>query len=34
MELKETIKVLGTKDVNIKLYEGVVGTLKVETIGG
>ena len=34
IELKETIKVLGTKDVNIKLYEGVVGTLKVETIGG
>ena len=34
IELKETIKTLGTKDVNIKLYEGVVGTLKVETIGG
>ena len=34
IELKDTIKTLGTKDVNIKLYEGVVGTLKVETIGG
>ncbi len=34
IELKETIKTLGTKNVNIKLYEGVVGTLKIEIIGG
>ena len=33
IELKETIKTLGTKDIHIKLYEGVVGVLKVEIIG-
>ena len=33
IELKETIKTLGTKDIYIKLYEGVVGVLKVEIIG-
>lgn len=33
IELKETIKILGTKDIHIKLYEGVVGVLKVEIIG-
>ena len=33
IELKETIKTLGTTNVNIKLYEGVIGTLKVEIIG-
>lgn len=30
--LKETIKVLGTVNVDIKLYEGVSGSLKVTTI--
>ena len=30
IELKEQIKTLGSFSVNIKLYEGVVGTLKIE----
>lgn len=30
--LKETIKVLGTVNVDIKLYEGVLASLKVSTI--
>ena len=30
--LKETIKVLGTVNVDIKLYEGVLYTLKVNTV--
>lgn len=30
--LKETIKVLGTVNVDIKLYEGVLANLKVNTI--
>lgn len=30
--LKETIKVLGTVNVDIKLYEGVSGSLKVSTV--
>lgn len=30
--LKETIKVLGTVSVDIKLYEGVLATLKVSTV--
>lgn len=34
IELKETIKTLGTRQINIKLYEGVIGVLKVEIIGG
>ena len=29
IELKETIKNLGTFNVNIKLFEGVIGILKV-----
>ena len=32
IELKETIKVLGTTNVNIKLYEGVIGTVKVKVL--
>ena len=32
IELKEAIKILGIKNVNIKLYEGVVGTVKVQTL--
>lgn len=32
IELKEPIKVLGTRDIQIKLFEGVVGTVNVETI--
>lgn len=34
IELKDPIKTLGVHNVQIKLYEGVVGTLKVETISG
>lgn len=30
--LEETIKNLGTKNIDIKLYEGVIGTVKVKTI--
>lgn len=30
--LKETIKVLGTANVDIKLYEGVLANLKVNTV--
>lgn len=33
IELKETIKNLGTFNVNIKLFEGVIGTLKVKVVG-
>ena len=32
INLSETIKTLGTVDVDIKLYEGVVGKLKVQVI--
>ena len=32
VDLKEPIKKLGSFQVNIKLYEGVVGTLKLEVI--
>ena len=32
IELKETIKTLGTTNVNIKLYEGVVANLKIDII--
>lgn len=32
-ELKETIKSIGIVTVNIKLYEGVIGKLKVNIIG-
>lgn len=31
--LKESIKELGTFNVQIKLYEGVIGNLKIEIIG-
>ena len=30
IELKETIKTLGIRTVNIKLYEGVIGNLKID----
>ena len=33
IELKESIKTLGITDVYIKLYEGVVGKVKVEVLG-
>ena len=33
IELKETIKTLGTFIVSIKLFEGVIGTLKVKVLG-
>lgn len=32
VDLKETIKSLGIKTVEIKLFEGVIGTLKVDVI--
>ena len=32
IELKETIKTLGTQSINIKLFEGVIGKLKVDVI--
>lgn len=32
IDLKEPIKTLGGSQVNIKLYDGVVGVLKVQTI--
>ena len=31
IDLKETIKTIGTFNVNIKLFEGVTGTLKIKT---
>ena len=33
IDLKEPIKELGTKTVDIKLYEGVIAHLKVDVIG-
>lgn len=33
INLTETIKVIGTRTVDIKLYEGVIGKLKVEVRG-
>ena len=32
IELKEQIKTLGTFSVNVKLYEGVTGVLKIDVI--
>lgn len=32
IELKEPVKTLGTKTINIKLFEGVNGTLKIDVI--
>ena len=32
IDLKEPIKILGVKRVDIKLFEGVLGTVKVKTI--
>ena len=32
IELKETIKKLGTRNVNIKLYEGVIANLKIDVV--
>ena len=32
IDLKEPIKILGVKRVDIKLFEGVVGTVKVKTV--
>ena len=32
IELKETIKTLGIRTITIKLYEGVIGNLKVDVI--
>ncbi len=34
IELKETIKTLGSFNVSIKLFEGVIANLKVEVISG
>ena len=33
IELKEPIKELGIKTINIKLYEGVIANLKIDVIG-
>lgn len=33
IELKETIKVLGITTVNIKLFEGIIGKVKIDVIG-
>lgn len=32
VELKETIKTIGTRDVGIRLFEGVVGEVRVDVI--
>ena len=32
IEVKETIKTLGTRTINIKLYEGIVASLKIDVI--
>ena len=32
IDLKDTIKTLGLRTINIKLYEGVIGTIKVEVL--
>ena len=32
IELRESIKTLGITKVSIKLYEGVIGTIKVEVL--
>ena len=32
IELKETIKTLGVRTLTIKLYEGVIGNLKIDVI--
>ena len=32
IDLKETIKELGLKTINIKLYEGVIGKLKINVV--
>ena len=32
IELKETIKTIGTQEITIKLYDGVVGKLKIDII--
>ena len=33
VDLKETIKSLGTHTVSIKLFEGIIGKIKVDVIG-
>ena len=33
IDLKEAIKTLGMQNVNVKLYDGVNGTIKVNVIG-
>ncbi len=33
IDLKETIKTLGIKTIEIKLFEGVIGKLKIDVIG-
>ena len=32
IELKETIKTLGARTIQIKLYEGITGNLKIDVI--
>ena len=33
IELKDTIKNIGTFNVNVKLFDGVIGNLKIDVIG-
>ena len=33
IDLKDTIKTLGTFNVDIKLFEGVIGTVKIDVLG-
>lgn len=33
IDMKEAIKIIGVRTVSIKLYEGVVGNLKIDVIG-
>ena len=32
IDIKETIKTLGRRNINIRLYEGVIGVLKIDVI--
>ena len=34
IDLKDTIKTLGMRTVEIKLFEGVIGKIKIDVIGG
>ena len=34
IELKETIKILGSFNVSVKLFEGITASLRIEVISG